>query len=110
MALYLPRGMMWAEETGNVISLEYICWFLVWWNLYMFLDLLIPDIVSVALLQNVLLQQPDSVPASYAADMCVFPNSQFSLLTVWLRSRGWTPRIPDVNKRAKTVVIRGLRM
>jgi hypothetical protein len=25
MALYLPRGMMWAEETGNVISLEYIC-------------------------------------------------------------------------------------
>jgi hypothetical protein len=45
-------------------------------------DLLIPDIVSVALLHDVILQQPRRVPASYAAKVCVFQNSQFSLLTV----------------------------
>jgi hypothetical protein len=45
-------------------------------------DLLITDILSVVLLQDVHLQQPHGVPAYYAADVCVFPNSQFSLLTV----------------------------
>ena len=110
MALYLPRGMMWVGETGDMNTLEYICWFLVWWNLCMFPDFLISDIVSVAILKDVILQQPHGLPAYCAADVCVFPNSQFSLLTVWLRPRGWTPRIPAVNKRAKNVVVRGLRM
>jgi len=45
-------------------------------------DSLITDILSVVFLQDVLLQQPHGVPAYCAADVCVFPNSQFSLLTV----------------------------
>jgi len=73
-------------------------------------DLLIPEIVSLAPSTRRNFAPATWVQACYAADVCVFPNSQFSLLTLRLRSRGWTPRIPDTNKRAKKVVIRGLRI